>query len=237
MADRIHDVTGGGAALLFDLDGTLVDSDAKHLAAFQQTFAPFGIAVDQETYNARIHGASNELIGKAFLSHLSPERRRATLEKKEEAYRADLGDIEPTPGAVELLDFADRLGLQRAVVTNGPRANADAALTALGLADRLSIVIVGGELERAKPDPLPYLCGLELTGAAACRSVAFEDSPTGVRSAVAAGLAVVGLTTSLDEASLIKAGATFAAADFTDPRIRALIEARLEVNDCAALRA
>jgi HAD superfamily hydrolase (TIGR01509 family) len=226
MADWSHDVTSKGSALLFDLDGTLVDSDARHFAAFQQIFAPFGIALDQATYNARIHGSSNELIGKAFLSHLTPEQRRATLEEKEAAYRADLADIEPIAGAVELLDLADRLGLKRAVVTNGPRANADAVLAALGLAARLAIVVIGTELERAKPDPLPYLRGLELTGAAAGRSVAFEDSPTGVRSAAAAGLAVVGLTTSLDEATLIEAGALFAAADFTDPRIRALIGER-----------
>jgi len=227
MANRSYDVTARGAALLFDLDGTLVDSDSKHFAAFQQIFAPFGIALDQASYNARIHGASNELIGKAFLSHLTPEQRRAALDDKEAVYRADLGDIEPIPGAVELLDLADRLGLKRAVVTNGPRANADAVLDALGLAARIAVVVIGAELERAKPDPLPYLRGLELTGAAASRSVAFEDSPTGVRSAAAAGLAVVGLTTSLDEASLIKAGALFAAADFTDPRIGALIEQRL----------
>ena len=218
-----------GAALLFDLDGTLVDSDAKHLAAFQRVFAPFGIAVDQETYNARIHGASNERIGMAFLSHLTPERRLAALDDKEAAYRADLDGIEPIPGAVELLDYADRLGLRRAVVTNAPRANADAVLAALGLAARLGIVVVGAELERSKPDPLPYLRGLALTGAAAGRSLAFEDSPTGVRSAAAAGLAVVGLTTSLDEAALIAAGALFAAADFTDPRIFALIEKRTAV--------
>ena len=216
-----------GAALLFDLDGTLVDSDAKHLAAFQRAFAPFGVAVDQETYNTSIHGASNDRIGRMFLAHLTPQGQRAALEDKEAVYRADLGDIEPIPGAIALLDFADRLGLGSAVVTNAPRANADAVLAALGLADRLTIVVIGAELERAKPDPLPYLRGLELTGAAASRSVAFEDSPTGVRSAAAAGLAVVGLTTSLDEASLVGAGALFAAADFTDPRIRALIETRL----------
>jgi HAD superfamily hydrolase (TIGR01509 family) len=216
-----------GAALLFDLDGTLVDTDAKHFAAFQRIFAPFGVALDEASYNARIHGVANELIGKAFLSHLTFEQRRAALEDKEAAFRADLGDIEPIPGAVELLDLADRLGLKRAVVTNGPRANADALLAALGLAARLAIVVVGAELERAKPDPLPYLRGLELTGAAASRSVAFEDSPTGVRSAAAAGLAVVGLTTSIDAAVLIEAGALFAAADFTDPRIAALIERRV----------
>jgi HAD superfamily hydrolase (TIGR01509 family) len=220
-------MTSGRAALLFDLDGTLVDSDAKHLAAFQRVFAPFGVEVDQKTYDASIHGASNERIGSEFLSHLTPERRRAALEEKEFLYRAGLADIEPIPGAVELLDFADRLGLERAVVTNAPRANADAVLAALGLIARLSIVVIGAELERSKPDPLPYQRGLELTGAVAYRSVAFEDSPTGVRSAAAAGLAVVGLKTSVAGASLIEAGATFAAADFTDPRIRELIKQRV----------
>jgi HAD superfamily hydrolase (TIGR01509 family) len=216
-----------GAALLFDLDGTLVDSGAKHLAAFQRVFAPFGITVDQALYNKGLHGASNERIGKVFLSHLSPERQRATLEEKEAAYRAGLADIEPLAGAVELLDFADKRGLRRAVVTNAPRANAEAVLAALGLDARLSIVVIGSELARAKPDPLPYLTGLQLTGASASRSVAFEDSPSGVRAAAGAGLAVVGLTTTLDEAALIEAGAALAAKDFTDPRIFALIEARL----------
>ncbi len=219
-------MTATGAALLFDLDGTLIDSDARHLAAFQRIFASYGIAVDQETYDASIHGASNELIGQMFLPHLSPEAQRAALEAKEAAYRADLAGVERIPGTVELLDFAERLGMRVALVTNAPRANVDAALGALGLAARLPIAVVGSELERSKPDPLPYLRGLELTSAAAERSVAFEDSPTGVRSAAAAGLAVVGLTTSLDAASLIAAGATLAVADFADPRIRALIERR-----------
>ncbi len=229
-ADRSDGVIAGGAALFFDLDGTLVDSDAKHLAAFQRAFAPFGIAVDRDTYNKNIHGSSNERIGRLFLPHLSPERQHATLEAKEAAYRADLADIERIPGTVDLFDLADRLGMKRAVVTNAPRANVDAVLAALGLADRLPIVVIGAELERAKPDPLPYRRGLELTGADAARSVAFEDSPTGVRSAAAAGLAVVGMTSSLDEAFLAGAGAIFGAADFTDPRIRALIETRIAAS-------
>jgi beta-phosphoglucomutase-like phosphatase (HAD superfamily) len=77
---------------------------------------------------------------------------------------------------------------------------------------------------------LPYLTGLELTGALASRSIAFEDSPSGVRAAMAAGLAVVALTTTLDAATLIGAGATIAANDFTDPRIFALIEKRIQTS-------
>jgi HAD superfamily hydrolase (TIGR01509 family) len=218
------------AALLFDLDGTLVDSDAKHLNAFQRVFASYGIAVDQTTYERDIHGASNELIGRMFLSHLTDERRRAVLDDKEAAYRSDLIDIEPIAGAVALLDFADRRGLGRAVVTNAPRANAEKVLAALGLELRLPIVVIGSELARPKPDPLPYLKGLELTGAFSSRSVAFEDSPSGIRAAAAAGLAVVGLTTTLDAAALIRAGATIVANDFTDPRIFALIERRIGTN-------
>ncbi len=77
------------AALLFDLDGTLVDSDPKHLAAFQRVFASFGIAVDRTTYESDIHGASNESIGRVFLSHLTTEQRRAVLDDKEAAYRSE----------------------------------------------------------------------------------------------------------------------------------------------------
>ena len=82
-------------------------------------------------------GASNELISKVFLSHLTPDQQRAALDDKEEAYRAGLGDIEPIAGAVELLDYADRRGLKSAVVTNAPRANAETVLSALGLEARL----------------------------------------------------------------------------------------------------
>ena len=214
-------------ALLFDLDGTLVDSDAEHLVAFQQVFAPHGVALDRAAYAATIMGASNAMIAQLYLSHLPPHEQAATLEAKEEAYRNGLGAMAPIKGAVALLDYADAHGLKRAVVTNAPRANAEKVLGALGIGDRLPILVIGSELARSKPDPLPYLSGLERTGADARHSIAFEDSLSGVRAAVAAGLAVVGVTTSLDAATLLGVGATIAATDFTDERIFALIEARL----------
>ncbi len=113
-----------------------------------------------------------------------------------------------------------------AVVTNAPRANAEVVLAAIGLHERLPILVIGGELARSKPDPLPYLTALELTGASAAHAVAFEDSLSGVRAAVAAGIAVVGITTGLPAERLVEEGAAFGAADFHDPRIYALIEQR-----------
>ncbi len=75
---------------------------------------------------------------------------------------------------------------------------------------------------------MSYLTALGRTGASAAHSLAFEDSLSGVRAAAAAGLAVVGMTTTLDAQTLVEAGATFAAQDFTDPRIFELIEARID---------
>jgi HAD superfamily hydrolase (TIGR01509 family) len=214
------------AALLFDLDGTLIDSDAAHLRAFQRVFAAHGVAVDEQSYYRRIHGSDNSAIGRDFLPHLSEAERAATLEAKEERYREDLGAVEPIAGIDALLDFAAARGLRCAVVTNAPRANVDAVLGALGLAVRLPLWVIGVELERAKPDPLPYQTALTRLGAEAGRSVAFEDSLSGLSAAKGAGLAVVGLTTTLAADKLLAAGAEIAVADFNDPRILALIEAR-----------
>jgi HAD superfamily hydrolase (TIGR01509 family) len=214
-------------ALLFDLDGTLVDTDALHLAAFQAVLAKHGVALTKAQYVEKIMGSSNALIGEAFLPHLSPDDREATIEAKEAAFRSMLGEIQPAAGVAALLDFAEAESIRCAVVTNAPRANAAVVLRALGLTGRLPMLIIGPELARPKPDPLPYLTGLEATGAVAAHSVAFEDSLSGLRAALGAGLAVVGMTTTLDEATLTRAGATIAAADFNDPRIFELIRTRM----------
>jgi len=223
---RRWDKVGVKSALLFDLDGTLVDSDAEHLRAFQRVFAAYGIRLGKEEYDARILGSDNAAIARAFLPDLTPAEQAATLEAKEASYRDNLGTIEPTAGVGALLDYAEANDLGCAVVTNAPRANVDKALDALGLGARLPVRVGGGDVERAKPDPLPYLTALRRLGADASRSLAFEDSLSGLRAALGAGLCVVGLTTNLDAAALVGAGAEFAVADFTDPRIVALIERR-----------
>ena len=215
------------AALLFDLDGTLIDSDAAHLRAFQRVFAAHGVVVDQESYDKRILGAENAAIGLDFLPHLSAAERAATMAAKEQSYRNDLGEVEPIAGIEALLDFAEARRLGCAVVTNAPRANVEAVLDALGLAARLPLWVLGPELPRAKPDPLPYLTAMAKLGADPARSLAFEDSLSGLRAARGAGLMVVGLTTTLPAAKLIAAGAAIAVADFADPRITPLIEARI----------
>jgi beta-phosphoglucomutase-like phosphatase (HAD superfamily) len=113
------------------------------------------------------------------------------------------------------------------VVTNAPRANAEHMLDVLGLGDRFDSVLVAEELPRAKPDPLPYLTGLECLGASAEAGIAFEDSIPGLTAAVGAGVFTVGLATSQSPEALLAAGAHLVVEDFNDPRLWAVIERML----------
>jgi HAD superfamily hydrolase (TIGR01509 family) len=217
------------SSFLFDLDGTLVDTDQAHFSAFGEVFAPYGVAIDWNTYRTKIMGAHNVAITTEFLSHVPASEHGAIMERKEALYRERLDVLESLPGVTELLRFAEEAGISCAVVTNAPRLNADLVLGALNLADRFATVVIGAELASTKPHPLPYLEGLRRLGTDASTSVAFEDSRSGVTSAHAAGLAVVGMTTSLDAATLRSLGASIAVKDFNDPAVMELVRSRCKV--------
>ena len=214
------------AALLFDLDGTLADTDPEHYKAFVEVFADHGIPLTQQDYDARIMGHPGHAIAREFFPNLPLDESMAVMLRKEALYRDMLSDITPIAGAIELLDFADRKGIPYVLVTNAPEANAVAVLDAIGIRRRFKTLISAFHMAEAKPHPRPYLMGLETLGASATRSVAFEDSRSGARAAVAAGLALVGMTTTLDAGVLLDLGADIAVKDYTDPAVRDLIERR-----------
>lgn len=214
------------ATLLFDLDGTLTETDHLHFQAFNAMFAPHGVAVDWDTYRRRIIGRLNAEIAVEFLPHVPTERHAALMDGKEEAYRDLVTTLQPAPGLLALLAWAHETGLRCGVVTNAPRLNADLVLQTLGLASRFEVLVIGPELSDAKPHPLPYLQALELLGGDAARSVAFEDSPSGATSAVAAGLAVVGLLTSVEADQLTGVGVQLTARTFADPAVLAFVKRR-----------
>jgi HAD superfamily hydrolase (TIGR01509 family) len=209
-------------ALLFDLDGTLVDTDHLHHAAFAAIMAERGRELSVEEYKAEIMGKPNA----AILERYFPGEDIALLDRKEAMFRDCLPvRVEPVAGIHALLDWAEANGTGCAVVTNAPRDNAVAMLAAAGLAERLPTLIIGDECERPKPDPAPYRAGMAALGATPSRSNAFEDSRSGLRSARSAGAHVFGLTTGLAHEDLLQAGAHETIADFADPGLWSRLEA------------
>jgi HAD superfamily hydrolase (TIGR01509 family) len=219
---------GSQKALLFDIDGTLADTDALHLQAFNQIFGPHGHVFDRARASKELMGFSNASIGERFLPDEPPQRRLAIMDEKEAAFRKLVdGKIKPLPGLMPLLARADRAGVPMVAVTNAPRLNAEMLLAGLGISDRFKRVVIGDELSHGKPHPMPYLEGLRAVNAAAKFSVAFEDSRSGVQAASAAGIATIGIRTSLGHADLIEAGALTTAENFDDPGLIDLVAATM----------
>jgi HAD superfamily hydrolase (TIGR01509 family) len=209
-----------GKALLFDIDGTLTDTDALHLEAFNEVLGPHGHAFDHARFTKELQGFSNASISERFLAGQPPERQTIIMGEKEQAFRKLVaGRIQPLPGLMALLALADRANIPMVAVTNAPRLNAEMLLGGLGIADRFKVLIIGDELSHGKPHPMPYLEGLRAVGAAPEASVAFEDSRSGVQSASSAGIAAIGIRTSLGHADMIAAGAVISAKAFDDPEL------------------
>jgi HAD superfamily hydrolase (TIGR01509 family) len=210
-------------ALLLDLDGTMLDTDRLHLAVFAELMAPFGVAVDEDHYRDHIHGRLNTDYFAEFLpDHPDPQ---GLSDEKEAAFRRVLPRPYPAmPGVAALLDRARTEGWARAVVTNAPPDNADAMLRAIGLRHHFEVVVSGETCARGKPFPDPYLEALDRLGVRAETALAFEDSPSGLAAALAAGIPTVGVTSTLSAAELLALGATAAITDFTDPALAPVLD-------------
>ena len=217
-------MTGGPyRSLLFDLDGTLAETDSLHLPTWVEALLPHGIEVDEAFYRENISGRSNAEIVGDLLPNLSAREGREIVEAKEAGFRERAGGLEPLPGLMDFLRTAKERGSRTGLVTNAPRENVAAVLAALGLEDFFDAVVPAEEVRAAKPDPEPYLTALEKLGAEPGEALAFEDSLSGIRSAVAAGVPTVGIASTQKPEKLREAGAFTVARDFTDPGLRALI--------------
>jgi HAD superfamily hydrolase (TIGR01509 family) len=216
-----------GAALLFDIDGTLADTDEFHREAYNEVMKPWGEVFDHQRFVREIQGFTNADITARLLPNETLARRLELSELKEATFRRLVrGHVRPKPGLMALLDRADAAGVPMAAVTNAHRLNAELMLGALGIAHRFRRVVISDELAHGKPHPLPYLEGLRATNGRAEHALAFEDSRSGIRSAVGAGVATIGLAAG-NHAELIESGAVAAVDDFNDATVADWLQRRL----------
>ena len=213
-------------ALLFDLDGTMLNSDPIHEAIFTEMWASRGLPTPEGFYIEQVHGRLNVDV---FAEYLPDEPDPQGLSAwKEAQFRDRLPSPYPeTPGLTGFLDHAQAQGWQLAVVTNAMRLNAEAMLGAIGLRDRFEVIVIGEECAHGKPHPLPYLTAMQLLGESPETCIAFEDSPSGMRAAAASGAYSIGVRSALSDAELRAVGAKMTIEDFTDPALPGIL-ARIE---------
>lgn len=210
-------------ALLFDLDGTLAETDSLHLPTWVDVLEPYGLEVDEEFYKESISGRNTGEIVRDLLPDLTEEENRSIGDAKEASFRERASELESLPGLVDFIELGRKQGMWIALVTNAPEENVEAILLALELQDFFDTVVLADEVEAVKPHPAAYRAALEKTGVSPEEALAFEDSVSGISSSVAAGIPTVGIASSQDNETLLGAGAFIAVKDFTDPMLRALI--------------
>jgi beta-phosphoglucomutase family hydrolase len=208
-------------ALLFDMDGVMLNSNPLHRDAWTEYNQRHGIVTTPEM-RLRISGKRNdEVVRDFFGADLSDEEVMAHGRAKEALYRGLMG--ERLPGAIVpgIEAFLARHGaLKTALVTNAEPANVNFVLDGSGLRRYFDAVVTGDDVQLPKPHPDIYLRAAELLRVAPSDCVVFEDSPIGVAAALAAGMRVVGVATS--EPDL--AGASLMIADFTDSSLETWLE-------------
>ncbi len=213
-------------ALLFDLDGTLIHTGELHYQATIKALETFGKSIGREEYDQHIHGNNNTAIVRYLFPDQDQDIHDAYVDTKERLFRADLRPMAPIAGLAGVLEWASKRQIPVALVTNAPKENKDAMLSALGLTGRFWPVVLGDELPRGKPDPLPFLTALDILQIAPQNAMGFDDSAHGIRSASRAGTFVVGLMTGLGGAELARHGADLTNVDYTDQTLHTILAER-----------
>ncbi|MDP9476398.1 MAG: HAD family phosphatase [Actinomycetota bacterium] len=210
-------------ALLFDLDGTLSNTDAVHFSTWIEVLRPYGIEVTRELYEERLSGRMDEDGVRDLLPDLSEEETDRLLEFEELRARQRASELGPLPGLRGLLEQGRRREVSLALVTNSTDEDAGEVLQPLGLNGAFDPIIYPKDTDEDKPAAVPYEEALERLGVSPEEAVAFEDSVTGAKAAVAAGITTVGIASSNTPEELLDAGVELVVGDFMDPALHDLL--------------
>jgi HAD superfamily hydrolase (TIGR01549 family) len=197
-------------ALIFDLDGTLIDTVYAHVFAWQQALAEAGIPIEGWRIHRRI-GMSGGLFTRAVAREagraLSDDEAESIQQRHGALFRELLPERRPLPGAIELLAFLRGEGIPHGIATSGRRPEIDASLDALGVPGDM-VVVDRGDVLRAKPEPDLFLACQERLGVPIRDCYVVGDAVWDLLAARRAGMLSVGvLTGGYGEDELLGAGA------------------------------
>ncbi|GLU05466.1 hypothetical protein SLE2022_225670 [Rubroshorea leprosula] len=215
-------------AVFFDVDGTLCDTDPLHHHAYQVLLQEIGfndgVPITEEFFIQNIAGKPNEDIVELLFPTDIPRGLKFMEDKEAMFLRLASEKLEAINGLYKVKKWIEDHGLKRAAVTNASRPSAELVINKLGLSEFFDTVVIGDECEHGKPHPDPYLKALEVLKVSKDHTFIFEDSVSGIRAGVAAGMPVVGLTTRNPEDLLMKANPTFLIKEYDDPKLWAALE-------------
>jgi beta-phosphoglucomutase family hydrolase len=183
-------------AVLWDLDGTLVDSEEFHWQSWEHALGQDGVRVSREQFQATF-GQRNDRILRGWLgAESSDERINRIAEAKEAEYRrlAQVHGLTPLPGAAEWLVRLQADGWKQAIASSAPRQNVQVMLAALHLERYFDAIVASEDVTRGKPDPQVFLAAAARLAVPPARCIVVEDAAAGIEAARRAAMRSIGVS-------------------------------------------
>ena len=189
--------TDGRRAVLWDVDGTLIDSSEYHWLSWRDALAAESFPLTRERF-AETFGQRNDEILRAYFPRRTPEEIARVGDAKEVRYRELIRErgITLLPGVRRWLDRLQRDGWLQAVASSAPRLNLDAIMSALSLEDYFAAVASAEDVTAGKPDPQVFLAAARKLSVAPSACVVVEDAPAGTEAARRARMRSIGVLSS-----------------------------------------
>ena len=201
-------------AVIFDMDGVLVDTHATHKQAWQRFLDSVGCTVTDTELEFIFDGRKREDILRYFLGELSAEEIRRFGYQKEVFFRQQAAELKPIRGVEEFLEHLGHEPLRLAVASSGSSSRVHYVLERLRLQQYFDAIVAGDDVTLGKPDPAIFMLASARLGVDADNAIVFEDSVSGIKAAKAARMKCVGIANSSRASSLLEAGADQVVADF-----------------------
>ena len=182
-------------AVLWDLDGTLVDSAEQHWQAWRETLEAAGFSVTRAQFRETFGQRNDAILTRWLGTGITTAQVRVIGDAKEARYR-DLvatAGLTPLPGAADWVGRLARGGWRQAVASSAPRLNVEVVVRALGLAARFGALVAAEDVEHGKPAPDVFLAAARRLGVPPARCVVVEDAPAGIEAARRAGMPSIGV--------------------------------------------
>ena len=204
-------------AVLWDMDGTLIDSEEFHWKSWHLTFQEEGIAITRDQFFSTFGQRNDTIIAQWLGAAATPERATRIAESKEIMYRhlVRRDGISPLPGVADWVRRLHHDGWRQAIASAAPRANIETVLEVLSATHIFDAIVSAEDVRKGKPDPEVYLLAAQRVGVAPDQCVVVEDAAAGIAAARAAGMRTIGVTQ--DEKHLTGADVVVRSLDLLDP--------------------
>ncbi|MDE3182768.1 MAG: HAD family phosphatase [Bacteroidota bacterium] len=194
-------------AVIFDLDGTLLDNNSYHLKSWLEYLKNIGRDISEEEYNANINGRTNKDVIQYIYNRQMPEEEilKFTLEKEALYRKLYKPFIKPLSGLIDFLEVLRNKGIPMAIATSGIQPNIDFMFEEVPIKQYFTEVVNSSHITKGKPDPEIYLKVASLLQISPKNCLVFEDAVVGIKSAKAAGMKVIAVATTQPKEELLLA--------------------------------